>query len=238
MLLARASDVLVSLEVAKFDMGLMTDAFRMRQISRDAFGGWVSTNRNRAWEYPWVLNQVRRRRTGLTKVAVDFGAGRSPVPIGLSRLGFVTTVVDPDSEAVLGRRHGNEWDFIDYTTWGIETHKASMEEPIFDEDSLGVAASVSVIEHLTAEVRRNAIRELARVVEPGGLVVLTVDVLPGGSRHLWNRVVDQIESLEVHGTADDVIQEAAACGLSLIRSERCPIADAETSVVGLILTKA
>ena len=139
--------------------------------------------------------------------------------------------------AVLGRRYGNEWDFVDYARWGIKTHKAGMEEQIFDADQLGVAVSVSVIEHLAAGLRRRAIREVARVVEPNGLVVLTVDVLPGKSRYLWNRVVDEIEPVSVHGTVDDVIDEAAACGLSLHLSERCPIPESETSVIGMVLRK-
>jgi len=112
-----------------------------------------------------------------------------------------------------------------------------MEEQVFDADQLGVAVSVSVIEHLAAGLRRRAIREVARVVEPNGLVVLTVDVFPGKSRYLWNRVVHEIEPVSVHGTVDDVIDEAAACGLSLQLSERCPIPESETSVIGMVWRK-
>lgn len=232
-----ASDLRVGLVVGASDPRLAIDAVRVRRLSRRAFRGWVAANPNRGWEYPWVLRHVRRLGAGVTKRAVDFGAGKSPVPIGLVHLGFDTDVVDPDSMAVLGRRYGNEWDFVDYARWGIKTHKAGMEEQIFDADQLGVAVSVSVIEHLRAGLRRCAIREVARVMEPNGLVVLTVDVLPGKSRYLWNRVVDEIESVSVHGTVDDVIEEAAACGLSLRLSERCPIPESETSVIGMVLRK-
>ena len=232
-----ASDLRVGLVVGASDRRLAIDAVRVRRLSRRAFRGWVAANPNRAWEYPWVLRHVRKLSAGVTKRAVDFGAGKSPVPIGLVHLGFDTDVVDPDSMAVLGRRYGNEWDFVDYARWGIKTHKTGMEEQLFDADQLGVAVSVSVIEHLAAGLRRRAIREVARVVEPNGLVVLTVDVLPGKSRYLWNRVVDEIEPVSVHGTVDDVIDEAAACGLSLQLSERCPIPESETSVIGIVLRK-
>jgi SAM-dependent methyltransferase len=146
-------------------------------------------------------------------------------------------VVDPDSEPILGRRYGNEWDFVDYEPWGITTHKAGMGEQLFDANQIGVAVSVSVIEHLPAELRRRAIREVARVVEPNGLVVFTVDVLPGGSRQLWNRIVNEIEPMSVHGTTDDVIDEAATFGLHLQHSERCPVPEGDTSVVGMVLRK-
>ena len=232
-----ASDLGVGLVVGRSDPRLAVDAVRVRRISRQAFGGWVAANPNRGWEYPWVLRHVRKLGAGVTKRAVDFGAGKSPVPIGLVRLGYDTDVVDPDSEPVLGRRYGNEWDFVDYAPWGITTHRAGMEEQLFDADELGVAVSVSVIEHLPAELRRLAIREVARVVEPDGLIILTVDVQPGGSQQLWNRVVDEIEPLGVHGTVDDVVDEAAACGLSLRLIERCPIPESESAVVGMILRK-
>jgi hypothetical protein len=234
---ALVSDLLVGWVVGRSDRHLAIDAVRCRRTSRRAFGGWVASNPNRAWEYPWVMHQVRRRRTGRTKRAADFGAGKSPVPIGLAKLGFETDVVDPDSEPVLGRRYGNEWDFVDYSSWGITTHKAGMEESIFAEHELGVAVSVSVIEHLPADLRRRAISEVARVVEPRGLVVLTVDVMPGGSHQLWNRVVDEIEPLNVHGTVEDVIAEAASCGLAVGVVDRCPMPESETSVVGMVLTK-
>jgi SAM-dependent methyltransferase len=232
-----AKDLRVGLLVGASDPRLAMDAVRVRRLSRQAFGGWVATNPNRAWEYPWVLRQVRKMSAGATRRAVDFGAGKSPIPIGLVRLGFETDVVDPDSLPVLGRRYGNEWDFIDYARWGIKTHKAGMEEQVFEAGELGVAVSVSVIEHLPAALRRHAICEVARVVEPNGLAVITVDLLPGESRYLWNRVVDEIEPVNVHGTVDDLIAEAKACGLSLCLSERCPVPEAETSVIGMVLRK-
>jgi hypothetical protein len=168
--------------------------------------------------------------------AVDFGAGKSPIPLGLARLGFDTSVVDPGSEQVLGRRYGNEWGSVNYTQWGIKTFRAGMEDQLFDADSIGVAVSVSVIEHLRADVRRRAIRALARAVEPSGLVVLTVDVVPGSSK-LWNRVIDEIEPPSVHGTIEDVVQEAAVCGLTLQFSASCPISNSESSVVGMSFRK-
>jgi hypothetical protein len=231
------NDLRVGLLVGASDQRLAVEAVRMRRISRRAFGGWVSANRNRAWEYAWVMHHVAKRGKHVSRRAVDFGAGKSPVPIRLARLGFDTDVVDPDSEPALGRRYGNEWDYTDYSMWGIETHKMGMEERVFAAEELGVAVSVSVIEHLPAEVRRLAIREMARVVETSGLVILTVDVFPHGSRCLWNRVVDEIEPLDAHGTVDEVIDEAASCGLSLEFNERCPIPEGETSVVALVLRK-
>jgi SAM-dependent methyltransferase len=230
-------DIVVSARVGWRDPSLALPAFKVRRMSREAFAGWVADNHNRVWEYPWVLDQVARWGLAASPRAADFGAGKSPVPLGLNHLGFATSVVDPDSEPVLGRRYGNEWDYVDYAAWGIETTKAGMEDRVFAAGSLGVAVSVSVVEHMPASVRRRAIAELARVVEVQGVVVLTVDVLPGGSRQLWNRIIDEIEPFSAHGTVDDVIEECAANGLELLHSERCPIDEGSTSVVGLVLRK-
>lgn len=222
-----------ALRLLAVDKPVATGVVRLRRTSRSAFG-WVSTSPTRQWEYPWVIQQVARLGAGRTRTAADFGAGKSPVPIELRKMGFTTSVVDP---GVLGTKYGNEWDFVDYRQWGIETHIASMEEPVFEPSSLGVAVSVSVIEHVSAVVRRRALEELARVLEPDGLLVLTIDMIHGPDRHLWNRVVDEIEPIEVHGTVDGFLDEARANGFQLRSMVPCPVEAGQTAVLGLVFRR-
>ena len=179
------------------------------------------------------MRQVAKHGAG-SGLAVDFGAGKSPTPILLARLGYTTAVVDSDQ---LENQYSNEWQWVDYAKWGIKTFKAGMEDRLFDEGSLSVAISVSAIEHMPAEIRRQSILEISRAVRKGGLVVLTIDVLPDG-KHLWNFAVDEIEPEEVHGTVDAFVEELKGSGLVLISREACPMkGDSEQLVEAFVLSK-
>lgn len=206
-------------------------------LSSSAFGGWFTNHRTRWWEYAWVRREILDRATEVKSAAADLGAGKSPIPLVLTKAGFQCTVVDrAQLEELEGSSRGNEWDFVDYTQWGIRTIRAGMEEPLFPAESLGLIVSVSVVEHLKAETRRLALQRIAAALEPGGYAILTVDLLPG-SRNLWNRVVDEIEPVEAHGTLDEFLAEAAAAGLWLERLEYCPVRIPTLDAVGLVLKK-
>ncbi len=165
--------------------------------------------------------------------AVDFGAGKSPISILLADLGYVTSVVDSDQ---LESEFANEWEWVDYGKWGVKTHRAGMEERIFPEASLSVAVSVSAIEHMRAEMRRQAITEIARALKPQGLAVLTVDVIPN-SDNLWNLVVDEIEPIDDHGTIHSFVAELEDAGLRLMRRTACPLTAGDSLVEGFVLIK-
>lgn len=216
-----------------WDVRLARGVLKQRRTSRSAFGGFVAANPLRAWEYAWVMKQVADHGSGSGK-AVDFGAGKSPIPILLAERGYSTFVVDSDQ---LEGEYANEWQWIDYGRWGVKTHKAGMEDRIFDEGSLSAAVSVSAIEHMPAADRRKAIGEITRAVRPGGVVVLTIDVLPDGE-HLWNFAVDAIEPPEIHGTIDGFLDELTTSGLKLQRRDSCPIRGTEQLVEAFVLFKS
>jgi SAM-dependent methyltransferase len=219
--------------IASGDRSLAVGAFRQRHASRKAFDGFVAANPLRAWEYAWVIQQIAKHGTGYGE-AVDFGAGKSPIPILLADLGYATSVVDSDQ---LDNEYANEWQWVDYGKWGIKTHKAGMEDRIFDEAALSVAVSVSAIEHMAAETRRKAIEEITRAIKPQGLAVLTIDVMPDGI-HLWNLVVDEIEPLGDHGTIDSFVSELEVGGLRLLRRASCPLKGGQSLVEAFVLFKS
>ena len=107
----------------------------------------------------------------------------------------------------------------------------------YKKGSLGVAVSVSVIEHIPATVRRAGLKAMSTALEPGGVMVLTVDLVKG-SRQLWNRVLDiEVEPLEVHGSVEDMIAEAAQVGLRLVHQELCPISTEHHDILGLVFER-
>lgn len=220
------------------DPRLGLECWRLQELARHSFKGWATPHETRWWEYPWVVAQVRQRREGRTATAVDFGAGRSPIPIAVSRLGLATSVVDPDSVTQMNKTTGAEWKWTDYGRWGVRTIRAGVEDPtLFQPDSLGFALCVSVIEHLPAEVRRAGIKNMATFLEPGGVAVFTVDLVRGSSQ-LWNRVLgEEVEPLEQHGDLNTLIDEARETGLRLEESARCPMHDRRVDVHGLVFRK-
>jgi SAM-dependent methyltransferase len=214
------------------DVDLARGAFRQRRTSREAFDGFVAGNPLRAWEYAWVMQQVAKHGSG-SGTAVDFGAGKSPIPILLSRLGYTTSVVDSDQ---LEGEYANEWEWIDYGKWDVRTHRAGMQDRLFEEGSLSVAVSVSAIEHMPAVDRRKAITEIVRATRRGGVVVVTIDVLPDG-KHLWNLAVDELEPIEVHGTVDTFVAELLGAGLQMVTRKACPLKSGDQLVEAFVLSK-
>jgi SAM-dependent methyltransferase len=78
---------------------------------------------------------------------------------------------------------------------------------------------LSVIEHLVADDRRALLREMAARTNPGGVVVLTVDLVRGNN-DLWNRVSGRIvEPPKRHGRLKDVVSEAKSAGLETVEQQ-------------------
>jgi cyclopropane fatty-acyl-phospholipid synthase-like methyltransferase len=82
-------------------------------------------------------------------------------------------------------------------------------------ENYDIVYSVSVIEHMPAEVRRKVIVRISNLLRPEGQLFLSVDLIPG-ERQLWNYNEGQIVDSEHHGTIDDLKAELAAAGLAVI----------------------
>lgn len=236
----RAGALKASLTVATAarDPRLARRCWQLQRLAQRSFRGWATSHRTRWWEYPWVIDRVERHLAGLTPTAADFGAGRSPIPIALAQLGLETTVVDPDSQKQMNKRVGGEWTWTNYKRWGVKSVATGVEDAeVFPPSSLGVAVSVSVIEHLPGDVRRAGLRNIANFLEPGGIAVFTVDLVPGTSR-LWNRILGhEVESLDTHGDLDALVDECREVGLQLVESTRAPLSDGRVDVHGLVFRR-
>jgi SAM-dependent methyltransferase len=153
----------------------------------------------RLWEYPYAI-LAAELSPGL-KVA-DIGCGMTAFTIYLKEHARCdVTGVDPDVFEV-GLRykgHGVSEEFIKRT--GIKFLRGDMTDVPLETDSQDRAFSISVMEHVTPDVRRRGMQELARILKPGGLAVLTVDM------SMWfymNRPLELVyeSGLNFHGVMD------------------------------------
>lgn len=189
----------------------------VRQTSRAAFG-WFTKQEARSLEYPWVVEfsgDVAGKRV------IDLGAGVSPVPLVLADRGADVTTVDymPADSRQLDTR--DEWGFLDYSTIRstITSINGDATKVELDRAGYDVVMSISVIEHMPAEVRRRVLARAAEWVRPGGRLVLTIDLQPN-SNELWN--LDRGETVDPpaqHGTLTDLEDEIVAVGFELVRVE-------------------
>jgi SAM-dependent methyltransferase len=110
------------------------------------------------------------------KVA-DIGCGMTAFTVYLKHeAGCDVVGVDPDvfESGIKYKGHGVSREFIDRT--GLKFLRGDMDRFPLDDNSQDCVFCVSVMEHVTPDVRRRGMQEMARVLKPGGRAILTVDV--------------------------------------------------------------
>ena len=135
---------------------------------------------SRLWEYPFALAAIEGRSVdGPTRI-VDVGAGANFFGLLLAHLGYSIEAVDGDNAVVAaGRRLA---DFA-RARLGVAAgslsflHGDARELPVPDA-SADVVQCISVIEHVPEA--QEIVPELARVLRPGGTLVLTFDLALAG----------------------------------------------------------
>ncbi len=190
------------------------------------FHAWQTTrfypdHAPRLWEYPVVARLITDNLPPGSRL-IDVGAGVTPLAPFLTGRGFTVDTVDPSPR----RREWppaddwNEWDFLDYGAAGLAHRSWNGELSDVPTGALYHGAySVSVIEHVPAGERRVLLNQMAVRTRPGGLVVLTIDLVRGGD-DLWNRNLGvEVEDPALHGTLQNVVEEGAAVGLELFHRE-------------------
>src|SRR5205809_3444028 len=131
---------------------------------------------NRQWEYPFATSHLaawRQRNSRNPSAsdralrALDFGSGYTFFPWYLAHLGWNVTCYDVDDR--LEPRFAAR---ADRAAVGLMVGDGSRLR--YADDSFDAVYSVSVLEHVPT--RAAVLRELIRVLRPGGLFVLTFDV--------------------------------------------------------------
>lgn len=134
----------------------------------DALRTW-----SRSWEYVYAYHHIRaeRERRGGTLAVADFGSGSTFFPIAVARLGTALTCLDNDPLCV--RDMDAAARALGVAPGSLQVLQNDLRLPL-DDAVIDLAYSVSVLEHMPDPVP--IVAELARIVAPGGLLVVTFDI--------------------------------------------------------------
>jgi SAM-dependent methyltransferase len=136
---------------------------------RDPLHTW-----SRVWEYPYVFHHLKRLRKSLPERArvIDFGSGVTFFPFSVSRLGFHVTCVDVDPDTV--QSVGRAAQCVDAAPGAVDAVLAAPAGVALDDAAAEVVYCISVLEHVDEPVRE--LSEIARILRPGGTLILTIDL--------------------------------------------------------------
>jgi len=183
--------------------------------------GFYPNHAPRLWEYPAVADLVTDLLPPESRI-VDIGAGVTPLVPYLTALGYLIDTVDPSPIHRLWppQPDWNEWEFLDYAAAGLARGSWNCTlDQLPRSSTFDGAYSISVIEHLPAVDRRALIGEIRDRLRPGGVAILTVDLVRG-SDHVWNRNRGlKVEEDALHGTLHDLVSEISGAGFELLRVE-------------------
>lgn len=182
------------------------------RLSRDELGFYPSTI-IRTIEYPWFARRLERHAG---ERVLDVGAGVCALPLWLAARDCAVTTVDPHTmvrDPQARRDDWNEWGFIDYAQIDPRITSRQVDASTYDAPAPFAAIySVSVLEHLPADLRRSIFANLRRQLAPGGRVYLSFDLIPG-TDNLWLLSEGkQVEDPAIHGTIASIVSELEALG--------------------------
>jgi SAM-dependent methyltransferase len=168
----------------------------------------------RDWEYATLLGILQEREGRGRWRALDVGAGSSTFPHYLLRMGYVGEMTTLDLAQPLERTKRRQG-----PTHGVRRVEGSMLDLPLESDRFDLVTCISAIEHLDGDRKahacnptdnrmlpyeqflertRRALREMARVTAPAGLLYVTTDAFiphlqqtdawssPDGSRPIWS----------------------------------------------------
>ena len=170
---------------------------------------------SRAWEYPWAILAAQLGEAPL-RIA-DVGGGGSAFAPYLARRGHRCAVVDPSLNEGAGCVYDRRRTLLQnarsmtkkvlfraagiHSVWGlpasgtdrqgIEYFPYLAEDLGFEDGHFDRVFCLSVIEHIPPERWAGCMKELARVVRPGGRLILTEDMTSEeANREVYRKLVE------------------------------------------------
>lgn len=131
----------------------------------------ADTERGKLWENAWVLAHAR---VAPGQRVLDVGGASTLFSFYLASLGCETVVVDNDwancgtlhNAAYVARRMG----------WRLRALDRDIQRPLpFSDGGCDRVFSICVLEHLPPRLRQSLMREIGRVLAPGGIAGFTTD---------------------------------------------------------------
>jgi len=120
------------------------------------------------WEAFWATRRGATLAPGMR--VLDAGGTASLFSNYLASLGLETHSIDLNPELVEAGRHTAE-----VMGWPLHPYAMDIAQLDFPDEHFDHAFSICVFEHLEAELRQRALKEIARVLKPGGILALTFD---------------------------------------------------------------
>jgi ubiquinone/menaquinone biosynthesis C-methylase UbiE len=120
------------------------------------------------WEAYWTIR--RGPKLEASSRVLDAGGTGSLFSNYLASLGAETHSIDLNPELVAAGRAT-----ADAMGWNLHSYAMDMAKLDFPDGFFDHAYSICVFEHLEADLRQRALREIARVLKPGGILSLTFD---------------------------------------------------------------
>jgi len=146
---------------------------------RDPLHNW-----SRVWEYPYVLYHLRKwRRTlgaGQNPAIIDFGSGVTFFPFAIAQEGFKVVAMDIDPICEKDFQRASQ--MVSASPGSVEFILSQEKSIPLQNNAVSAIYCISVLEHV-ADLPAT-ISEIARVLEPKGLLILTVDLSLNGYHQL------------------------------------------------------
>ncbi|MFA5038995.1 MAG: class I SAM-dependent methyltransferase [Candidatus Omnitrophota bacterium] len=127
--------------------------------------------RRKLWENTFVLAHAC---PGPADTVLDLGGASTLFSFYLASLGCQTHVLDYDVGhygLIYNARHVSR-----AMDWNMRVYNRDLARPLpFSRDTFDKVYCICVLEHLSPQVRRRTMGEIARVLKPGGMAALTFD---------------------------------------------------------------
>jgi SAM-dependent methyltransferase len=144
----------------------------------DALHNW-----SRIWEYPYSYQNIATylsEQSLLTSKIADIGSGVTFFPFCIAKLG--PSVICSDVDGVVARDMHRAVQVVEHAPGNVCFRMTDGVRLPFKEDELDVVYCISVLEHV--DDPKVLAEEISRIVKPGGLFVLTIDLDLRGDQEL------------------------------------------------------